>query len=141
MPHSVLDQLFEFCVPFAQSLLAKRGEFSPFAASTRTDGTLNPIAFYDDENPKAEAVAMRLTEILTTLAEQNEITGSAICYSGIVSVPGNENRTAIIIAMERTSGVAVTLAIPYSKTALQGYEYEAPFRIAAASRVFPSSPC
>jgi hypothetical protein len=139
MPHSVLDQLFEFCLPFAQSQLKKCGEFSPFAAATKPDGTLNPIAFYDEEeNLNSETLTAKLAEILTALARQNEITGSAICYNGIITVPGKENQTAIIVAMERATGVAATMAIPYSKQFLSGYKYDPPFGMAADAKVFSS---
>jgi hypothetical protein len=139
MPPSVVDQLFEFCLPFAQSQLKKRGGFSPFAAATKPDGTLSPIAFYDEEeNLNSETLTAKLAEILTTLALQNEITGSAICYNGVVTVPGKENHTAIIVAMERAPGVAATMAIPYSKRFLRGYKYDPPFRMAADAKIFSS---
>ena len=62
MAHPDLDRLLSFCLPFAQEMLKKHGEFHPFAVTVLTNGELNPIAIDSgEEHPSATKMIDELT--------------------------------------------------------------------------------
>jgi hypothetical protein len=137
MAHPDLDRLLDFCIPFAQDQLKKRGEFYPFAARVNAEGTLNPLAIYEgDEKPVPTEMITSLVALLQSLVPKGELLASAICHDGRVTVPGKEKQDAITVSLEHSNGEAVTIYLPYSKKFLRGYQYEAIIGSAAEPRIF-----
>ncbi len=137
MAHPDLDRLLEYCVPFAQQQLKKRGEFYPFAVQILAEGELNPVAIDDGvETPVPSEMITAFIDLFRHFAPQSALEAVAICYDGRVTVPGKEKQDAITVFLEHSNGECVTVYIPYIKKILRGYQYEDVIGSKAERRVF-----
>jgi hypothetical protein len=105
MAHPDLDRLLSFCLPFAQEMLKKHGEFHPFAVTVLTNGELNPIAIDSgEEHPSATKMIDQLTDLLKHNSAKGELQAAAICYDVRVTVQGDEKKDAITVFLEHSNG-------------------------------------
>ncbi len=139
MSHPYLDELVNYCIPAAQSLLKKNGEFYPFSAAIRSGGELNPTAIYDgNEHPRPSNMIDQLIALFRRPDQQGDIEAIAICYDGRVKLEGQENKDAITIFVEHKNGECVTVYMPYKKGVIRRYVYDAIIATVADRRVFSS---
>ena len=97
---SDLDELLKTALPFATQLLAKHGEFFPYAVAMKGDGQIAMIAGYTgSERPPSSEVLDILYEGLRSKAEENR--GAAVVAD--VRLRGEET-DAIQVEVEHREG-------------------------------------
>jgi hypothetical protein len=113
-----LDGLLNVTLPFAQEMLAKRGEMYPFGAAVTVDGGTRLLA--DDpglgEHPAADAVRTSLLDALRRT--RDELRAIAVCSD--VRLPDSD---AIRVELEHRDGQAIAVLVPYKKRFGQRVEY------------------
>ena len=126
MAHPDLDALLNTLLPLAKELLAKQGEFFPFAAAMRADGQIVHVAAHDgDEHPASQQVIDNLVRALRPQAEGGAIRAAGICLDARVEPPGQSNKTdAVAMRLEHATGEAVQVFVPYRKTWLGKYKFD-----------------
>ncbi len=125
-----LDRLFAGCVETAGQMLAKHGEFYPFAlAMTVDDRIVSPSVDPGSEHPSSDQVL----RLLVTALRQNVEDLRAVALCADVSIPGEDGpRDAVRVELEPAEGDPVTLVVPYAA----GPVFEAPFAQAGERRVW-----
>ena len=118
MAHPDLDHLLDVAVKFAQEMLARRGAFFPFGCSMNTEGEIIMDASYSGgEHPPSQELIEALAGGYAQKANAGVLRAAAICADVRVVPPGAAAKTdAISVALEHSSGEAVTVFLPYSKS-------------------------
>jgi hypothetical protein len=104
-----LDRLLGEALPFAQKMLAKNGEFFPYAIALAADGTARMVAAYEgSENPPSSEL---LTMLFDGLRRQSsELRGAAIVSDVRIKDPDSD---AIRVEVEHIEGAAMAVVLPY----------------------------
>ncbi|MBN1537517.1 MAG: hypothetical protein JW908_12340 [Anaerolineales bacterium] len=125
MAQSDLKELLNTLIPFAQQMLAKQGDYYPFATSIGLDGEIAHIASFDgNEQPSYPHVIEQLTRIIQNKISQGEIKAAGICYDIRTIPPGQKKKSnAIFIGLEHRSGDALEVCLPYKKGFLGKISY------------------
>lgn len=110
-----MEQLLNAVIPFAQRMLAKHGEFYPFAAAVKNDGRLKFIGDLPKlPNPLSEDLIDHLREQLISGASQGEYRATGICSDVRVAVSGQEDKSdAVCISLEHLDGQSMNVFLPY----------------------------
>jgi len=98
-------------------MLKQHGEFYPFGALMRTDGTVTMDgATTGDEKPLWRELLDVLTQSYGKRANGDELRAAAVCADVRVPPPGSEAKMdAIQVGLEHANGEAVTVFLPYEK--------------------------
>ena len=120
-----LDALIDTLLPVAQNLLARYGEFHPFGAFMRSDGTIELVAGYDGtDQPSNENLIEILLGTLRTEARGGELRAGGICVRVRATPPDGSARThAARLNLEHVSGAAVEVYLPYRRTIFRRFRY------------------
>ncbi len=114
-----LEQLLNAIIPFAQRMLARHGEFYPFAAAVSRDGRLKFIGEFvgdlpERTNPLAAELINYLREQLIAGASKGEYRATGICSGVQVNVPSQDEKSdAVRISVEHLDGQAMNVFLPY----------------------------
>jgi len=114
-----LDGLLEACLPFAQEMLDKHGEFIPYASAITSSGETKLVAGDpgEGEQPSSAAVLQVLVEGLR--AERDTMRAAAV-----VSDVRLSDSDAARVEVEHQEGQAIVVFLPYRKKRLRrGVEY------------------
>lgn len=100
-------------------MLAKHGEFFPFAATMDNAGNVAHVgADTGEEQPKSQDVIDFLTAALREQAKTGEIRAAGICLDVRIVPPGQTEKTdAVCARLEHLSGEAVDVFLPYKRGA------------------------
>ena len=124
MAHPDLDNLLTVCLDSAKKLLAKRGEFFPFAATLSEKGEVGmPVLFDGNEHPAPADLIAGYTKLFQTVTAAGGIRAVALCYDGRVAVEGAPKKDAVTVAVEHVNGETALVFAPYQKRFLLGYRY------------------
>jgi hypothetical protein len=125
MAHPDLEELLNFLVPFAQQMLAKHGEFFPFAATMGVDGKIAPAAAHTgSEQPPSQEVIDLLLAGFRRQAARGEIRAAGLCVDVRTVPPGETEKVdAICTRLEHREGDAVHVFLPYRKGWLGRVKY------------------
>jgi hypothetical protein len=125
MAQADLEELMNFLIPFAQQMLAKSGEFFPFAAAMKQDGTIAQIMSYDgNEQPVSDDLIAILMDGFREDASKGELRATGICYDVRVAFGSSTNKTdAICVWLEHSDGEAKIIYLPYHKDSFGALEY------------------
>ena len=117
MAHPDLDVLLNGLLPFAQQMLAERGEFYPFGGSIAADGRHVSVgAEGASDRPAATELIQLLTDAFRREAATAKICAAGICFDVRIVPPGQVDKTdAIQLALEREGGDAADVYVPYSQ--------------------------
>jgi len=103
-------------LPFARQMLAKHGEFFPYAVAMRRDGQVAMIAGYTgNQKPPSTEVLDVLYEGLRTRTAENR----AAAVVADVRLRG-EATDAIQVELEHREGIALKVFLPYRRKRLGG---------------------
>jgi hypothetical protein len=118
--HPDLNQLLNALLPFAEEMLAKHGEFFPFACAMNPDGEISNVEASDGtEHPPSSTLIDILIEGLSANAGSGKIRASGICLD--MRLPASSDRAAtdaVCCRLEHVSEEPVAVYIPY-KISLQ----------------------
>jgi hypothetical protein len=125
MANPDLEELLNVLFPFAQDMLAKYGEFFPFAASMDKKGKVACVGGHTgDEQPPSEEVLEILEQGLSESAKKGQIRAAGICLDMRIQPSPQEPKTdAICARLEHENGEALEIYMPYKKKMLKGYKY------------------
>jgi len=131
MPDDDLDELLNLLFTFAQQALSKHGEFYPFGATISADGKLTPVmAAGEDEHPEPQEDIGLMTRSFRKEAAAGKIRAAGICLDVRTIPPGETEKTdAICARLERQSGEATEVYLPYKKGRLRGFKYGEMFAV------------
>lgn len=135
-----LDALLNVLLPFAQNMLAKHGEFYPYAATMTVEGKVTLVDSHDgDEHPTSQAVLDVLHAGLREQANTAEIRAVGVCFDVRVRAPGKLEKTdAVQVNLEHVDGEAVSVFLPYKKSIFGKLEYGDLFATPGTPSLFPS---
>jgi hypothetical protein len=104
-----LDRLLQEALPLARQLLAKRGEFYPYAVKLSNSGETGMVAAYEGSEHPAS------TDLLTMLYDGLRGQGAGLRATAIVSDVRirNPDSDAIRVEVEHREGVAMVVVLPY----------------------------
>jgi hypothetical protein len=111
-----LERVLSTALPFAKKMLSEDGEFYPFGAALRSDGSIVDIGAQQegDDHPPSAALLRTLEEGLREMALRGEIDGSAVVCNVSVKCPGNTVKSdAVQISLEHKNGYSVEIFVPY----------------------------
>lgn len=132
MAHPALDRLMDFCLRFAQSMLAKNGTFHPFAATVNGAGELSPVAVpLGEEVPTSRALVQQYTVLLKDLAAAGEIAAAALCYEMPLA-----DGDSITVSLEHTNGESVTVYQPYREESKGKFRFDSPVATTSPRKFF-----
>lgn len=104
-----LDRLLQEALPLAKQLLAKNGEFFPYAVSLANSGATRLVAAYEgSEHPASTDLLRMLYEGF--LAQGAELRGAAIVSDVRIKDPDSD---AIRVEVEHREGMAMAVLLPY----------------------------
>jgi hypothetical protein len=115
-----LDGLLGATLPFAQQMLAKAGEFYPFATAVTVDGETQMFAAdpAQGEHPASGDVRASLLDGMRHAREK--LRAIAVCLD--VRLPDSD---AIRVELEHRDGHAMAVLLPYKKKRLgRGFDYQ-----------------
>jgi hypothetical protein len=129
MAHQDLDALLNALLPFAQQMLAKHGEFYPFGATMASDGQVAMSAGYTgSERPASIELIEILKQGFRSTIATTELRAAGLCFDVRVTPPNAERPTdAIQASLQRASGEAVDVFLPYHKGLFGKLKYGALF--------------
>jgi hypothetical protein len=133
-----LDALLPVLLDFAQLMLAKAGEFLPFAASMSVDGTIKSVGGYSgDEHPPSQELIDLLVSAFQRDAVTQSIRATGICIDVRTIPPGETAKTdAICSRLEHADGEAVDVYLPYRKGLSGRIKYGSLFASPGERRIF-----
>jgi len=102
-------------LPLAKRMLAEYGEFFPYGAYMKPDGTIVDcgVAGKNERPPSKELIEI-LTEDFKERVSRNEIRAAGICCDVKVATPEKpEKIDAVQFCLEHQSGEAVDVFLPY----------------------------
>lgn len=136
-----LDSLLNALLPFAQGMLAKHGEFYPFAATLKQSGELALEASHtgDDHSASSEVLVLLETGLRQRAqAEDSVLRATGICVDARVQPPSSTEKTdAIQMKLEHVDGEAIEVFLPYRKNFLGRLKYGELFAAPGTPTVFP----
>lgn len=105
-----MDNMLEAALPFAQQMLAKHGEFYPYALSMSAGGEVAMVAAdIGTENPASSDLLASLYEGFASRAQ--ELRAAAI----VSDVKLRSGEDAIRVEVEHREGAALAVVVPYKK--------------------------
>ena len=114
-PKEECEELLDFLLTFAENQLKKRGEFYPYGAVMKTDGSIVATAFWDDETefPQSADVIENLTKAHKEEAEERKIKASGIAWDAKITMPDGKKSDAVVISLEHADHYAVVVVQAY----------------------------
>jgi len=118
-PKSQCEDLLNAVLPFAKKMLSEHGEFYPYGASMKPDGTIAEDGVYTDrEHPQSQELIDRLRNAFRAEAKNGEIIASATVYDVRTTPPGGTAKTdAIAVELDHRDAYSVLVLIPYTISA------------------------
>jgi hypothetical protein len=114
-PQAQVEALMNEGLGFAEHLLAKHGEFFPFAISMHPLGETRHINVYDaNERPSPQQVIDLLIKALCELAKSGESKAIALIVNTTITRDGKASGDAVQAGLEHQSGYCVNVLFPYS---------------------------
>jgi hypothetical protein len=137
-PKSQCEDLLNAVLPFAEKMLAEHGEFYPFGASLKSDGTIAQTAAYDGrEHPPSQPLIDMLHDGFSAEAKAGAIIASATVYDVRVVTPGTTEKTdAVKIELDHRDNYSVVVYFPY-KIEAGKVRFAQTFAEKGGFRVFP----
>lgn len=120
-----LNKLFNAALSFAETMLAKEGEFIPFGVSMDNEGEVT-LASGDvgSEHPASQDVIQLLQTSFRDSASEGGIRAAGVCLDVRIVPPGEEKKTdAICVRLAHISGEAVEVFVPYAEQNPRKYVY------------------
>jgi hypothetical protein len=138
MSDEVSIQLTSTLVPFAQEMLAKHGEFYPFAATIDKNGKVAQVAGeIGSARPESSELIAFLNEALRVQAARGVIRACGICYNVGARLPGYKDKVdAICCHVEHAAAPPVQVFVPYRKGFLGRMKYDKPVALPGQASVF-----
>ena len=138
MAREDLDNLLSTCIPFAQQMLAKHGEFFPFGCTMSPTGEISLAAGYDDQpGVNAQEIIDLMLEGFRAGARSGDYKAVALCVDVRVDAPDGAGKSdAIRVTLEENGGEAINVFMPYRKRMLRGMLYGEIFASSADHSVF-----
>jgi len=116
MASPALNELFNAAIGFAETMLAKEGEFIPFGVSLDPKGKVALVhGNVGSEHPASADVIALLQSSLQQSAAQGSICAAGVCLDARVVLPGTADKSdAVCVRLAHVSGEAVEVYLPYT---------------------------
>src|SRR5262252_7105294 len=96
-PKEEVEQLMNALIPFAQQMLAKRGEFYPYGGAITSAGKITMIGATDgDEHPTSQKLIDTLIEGFRLNAKKGEYRATGLVFDVKVKPPNSDQKTDAI---------------------------------------------
>jgi hypothetical protein len=114
-PKEQSEGLLDSILPFAEKMLKDHGEFHPFGATLKSDGTSAMVASSDGtEKPKSQPLIDLIRNGFKSSAAKHEIIASALAYDVRVTPPGSSSKTdAVAVELDHRDNYSVVVYFPY----------------------------
>lgn len=115
-PKEQCETLLDSVLPFAEKMLKEHGEFYPFGATLKRDGT-QALAAADNgtDKPASQPLIDLLKSGFRAAAVKGDIVASALAYDVRVTPPGSSTKTdAVAVELDHRDGYSVVVFFPYT---------------------------
>ena len=113
-PKADAEQLLNDMMPFAEKMLSEHGEFLPFGAGMKPDGTIVWIAARDErEQPPSSDIIQILADKFRLAAREGIYDATAIVYDVRISDPKLVQGDAVLVSLDHRGGFSATILFPY----------------------------
>jgi hypothetical protein len=113
-----LDGLLGAALPFAQQMLERSGEFFPIAVGLSAEGETRMISGGPDVGIRPDSSVVRSLLLDGLRHERDGLRAAAVVCD--VFVAGSD---AVRVELEHVDGVAIAVALPYTKKRFRGVGY------------------
>ena len=136
-PKEDVERLMNEGIGFAEALLAKHGEFFPFAISMHALGEMRHVNAYDGrEQPPVHEAKELLLSALRQLAASGESKAVAVFTDVTLrDSHGGPAGDAVQVGLEHAAGYCVDVIFPYTSTA-NAVQLDEPFALPRSPQVF-----
>lgn len=136
-PKEQCEELLNYILPLAESLLKKNHEFYPIGAVLKKDSSVAATDFYDgNEFPESAEAIEELIEIHKELAKKDGILVSGIAWNaGIIS--NGKDEDAVIVSLEHIDGYSVIIGRTYKMGLFHKMKFGEIFAMEGKHDVFP----
>jgi hypothetical protein len=115
-PNEQCETLLSSVIPFAEKMLTEHGEFYPFGATMKIDGSV-ALAAADDgtARPFSNPLIKMLRDGFVAQAKDGTIVASALAYDVRVIPPGaTEKKDAVAVELDHREHYSVVVFFPYT---------------------------
>jgi hypothetical protein len=114
-----LDSLVNACLPFAEEMLQRRGEFFPFGASISMAGETSMLGGDPGQGEHPQS-----GEVISTLVDGLRRQRGALRAAAVAADVRTPNGDAIRVELEHAEGQAIAVLLPYKKKRFgRGFEF------------------
>jgi hypothetical protein len=116
MASPALNELFNAAIGFAETMLAKEGEFIPFGVSLDAEEQVALVhGDVGSEHPASVDVIALLQSSFQRSAAEGSILAAGVCLDVRVVAPGAADKSdAVCVRLAHVSGEAVEVYLPYT---------------------------
>jgi hypothetical protein len=110
------EKLMNATLPFAEKMLREYGEFYPYGAYMKPDGTIIDVGADDPDtnHPKSSDLIYVLRTSFQELARNNQCKAVAIAFNVAVELPkSNRKSDAIQVCVDHADGYSAEVFFPY----------------------------
>jgi len=118
-PKEQVEELMNGGIGFAERMLRERGEFFPFGAVRKSDGSIQLVGASDGrEQPPSRDLIDLLNQGFRKGAQSGNYAATAIFVDVLTTPPGSSTKTdAVQVGLEHRSGYCVDVFFPYHRSA------------------------
>lgn len=137
-PKTECEEVMNAVLPFAEEMLTKHREFSPFGGTMSADGEIaHTGGWTGEEHPASTEVIELLEKGFRAGTQRGEYKATALVYDIRTIPPGKEEKQdAIAVALDHRDDYSVVVIFPYSFTSDGQLEIEAPFATRGENKIF-----
>ena len=109
------ENLMSAALPFAEQMLQKQGEFSPYGAALKSRGGIANVAGYEGrEQPPSNDIIRLLKQAFLQGAKSGEYKATALVYDVKVTLPSSGQKSdAIAVSLNHRDNYSVIVLFPY----------------------------
>jgi len=137
-PREQCERLLDSILPLAEKMLKEHGEFYPFGATLKSDGTEAMVAASDDKDrPPSQPLIDLLRSGFKSAAAKRDVIATALAYDVRVTAPGSRSKTdAVAVELDHRDGYSVIVYFPYVLKS-GAVSFGQAFANAGAKSIFP----
>jgi hypothetical protein len=113
-----LDGLLGAALPFAEQMLERSREFFPFAVGLSGEGETRVISGLPDAGIRPESTVVRSLLLDVLRHERDGVRAAAVVCDVRLA-----DSDAVRVELEHIDGVAIAVALPYTKKRFRGFGY------------------
>lgn len=141
-PKDDCETLMNSLMPFAEKLLSKHQEFSPFGGTMDEAGEIvQHVGWTGVDEPESEEIIQLLKIGFHSGAKRGRFKATALVYDVHVAPPNEEQKQdAIAVNLDHRDDYSIVVVFPYSYNSTGKLVLETPFSVKGDAAIFNDKP-